>query len=643
MNFGIILTSYTHLTRQTTVPSANGLLYMHRLLSFIAAILLFSSATSYASLGSNNSGFGKNLFADPEFLPVDTAFRFSSRVEDDHIVLIWDIEDGYYLYKERFKFTIDNTQGTLGTPTYSKQGEQKDDPNFGVVNVFHNDIVITIPVSLTNTLEAPIDVTYQGCADAGLCYPPQTKDALFINNIDLNSPPSTPETPSVRDYDSANGIFSFIQSASLPAIIGIFFLLGMGLTFTPCVFPMIPIISSIIAGQKNPTIWKSFNLSLAYVLGMSLTYATAGVITGMLGASANIQAYLQAPAVLITFSVVFVLLALSMFGFYELQLPEGLRNRLNNTSQNIKGGQSIGVFFIGALSALIVSPCVSAPLAGALLYISTTADATLGGLSLFALGLGMGVPLIAVGVGGGKFLPKAGHWMEIVKAAFGIMLIGVAIWLLERLLPSAVTLLLWSLLIGLTGAQMGAFEAAQLGWGRLTKGLGLFLVLYASTLFVGALTGASDPLNPLEKIVNNNVITANTNANNHETTPFNTIHNIDQFSVQKERAKDLEKPILLDFYADWCISCKVMEREVFAQPDAAKLMSNFTLVQADVTNNDAGNQSLLEEYGLFGPPSILFFDSNGKELIEFRVMGEMNEEQFIKQLNDVLEKMELST
>ena len=631
---------------------------MYRFLSFIAAILLFSSASSYASLGSSSSGFGKSLFADPEFLAVDTAFRFSSRVEGDAIVLIWDIEDGYYLYKERFKFKIDKSLGSLGTPIYSKQGKQKDDPNFGVVNVFHDDIVIKIPVTLGNASEALIKVTYQGCADAGLCYPPQTKDSLFVSNTETSSSLTTstltttaktqqqttqPTTKqqTTQDYESANGIFSFIQTATLPAIIGIFFLLGMGLTFTPCVFPMIPIISSIIAGQKNPTTWKSFNLSFAYVLGMSLTYASAGVITGMLGASANIQAYLQAPAVLVTFSVVFVLLALSMFGFYELQLPEGLRNRLNNTSQNIKGGQSVGVFFIGALSALIVSPCVSAPLAGALLYISTTADAMLGGLSLFALGLGMGVPLIAVGVGGGKFLPKAGHWMEIVKAGFGIMLIGVAIWLLERLLPSTVTLLLWSLLVGLTGAQMGAFEAAKLGWERLTKGLGLFLVLYSSTLFIGALTGANDPLNPLEKIISGNVTTENPNS--HEATPFNTVYNLDQFSTQKERAKGIKKPILLDFYADWCISCKVMEREVFAQPAAAELMSNFLLVQADVTNNDIGNQSFLEEYDLFGPPSILFFDPNGNELIELRVMGELNEEQFIKQLNNVLRKLELAT
>lgn len=631
---------------------------MYRFLSFIAAILLFSSASSYASLGSSSSGFGKSLFADPEFLAVDTAFRFSSRVEGDAIVLIWDIEDGYYLYKERFKFKIDKSLGSLGTPIYSKQGKQKDDPNFGVVNVFHDDIVIKIPVALGNASEALIKVTYQGCADAGLCYPPQTKDSLFVSNTETSSSLTTstltttsttqqqttqPTTKqqTIQDYESANGIFSFIQTATLPAIIGIFFLLGMGLTFTPCVFPMIPIISSIIAGQKNPTTWKSFNLSFAYVLGMSLTYATAGVITGMLGASANIQAYLQAPAVLVTFSVVFVLLALSMFGFYELQLPEGLRNRLNNTSQNIKGGQSVGVFFIGALSALIVSPCVSAPLAGALLYISTTADAMLGGLSLFALGLGMGVPLIAVGVGGGKFLPKAGHWMEIVKAGFGIMLIGVAIWLLERLLPSTVTLLLWSLLVGLTGAQMGAFEAAKLGWERLTKGLGLFLVLYSSTLFIGALTGANDPLNPLEKIISGNVTTENPNS--HEATPFNTVYNLDQFSTQKERAKGIKKPILLDFYADWCISCKVMEREVFAQPAAAELMSNFLLVQADVTNNDIGNQSFLEEYDLFGPPSILFFDPNGNEIIELRVMGELNEEQFIKQLNNVLRKLESAT
>ncbi|WP_250658016.1 protein-disulfide reductase DsbD [Alkalimarinus coralli] len=624
---------------------------MHRFLSLIAFILLISSSSSYALQGTNGSTFGKSLFGDAEFLPVDNAFHFSSSVEGESLVLSWQIEEGYYLYKERFKFSLPDTNGSLGSPVFSRQGSEKDDPNFGKVTVFHEDIDIRIPVSLAGLSETPVEVSYQGCADAGLCYPPQTKTALFLTNAQTDSngngngnsaQSSVPAKAGVApDYESASGIFSFIQSASLPAIIGIFFLLGIGLTFTPCVFPMIPIISSIIAGQKNPSTWKSFSLSLSYVLGMSLTYATAGVVTGMLGASANIQAYLQAPAVLITFSIIFVLLSLSMFGFYELQLPEGLRNRLNNTSQGIKGGKSVGVFFIGALSALIVSPCVSAPLAGALLYISTTADATLGGLSLFALGLGMGVPLIAVGVGGGKFLPKAGHWMETIKTVFGIMLIGVAIWLLERLLPSSITLMLWSLLAGLTGAQMGAFEAAQAGKQRVIKGLGLFLVLYASTLFIGALTGAQDPLNPLENIVTKNTQQASTEQQTH--TPFNTVYNLNQFNSEIERSKATEKPVLLDFYADWCISCKVMEREVFTQPSAAQLMSHFTLVQADVTENDQGNQRLLDTFGLFGPPSILFFNPNGDELVEYRVMGELNEEQFIKQLTNVLSALNKAT
>ncbi|UZE94640.1 protein-disulfide reductase DsbD [Alkalimarinus alittae] len=619
---------------------------MYRFISLLTVILLFSSASSYASFGSSTSGFANGLFTDSEFLPVDDAFRFRSRVEGNNIILLWDIEEGYYLYKERFKFEIDALVGTLGTPVYSLVGEKKDDPYFGEVTVFHKDIMVQIPVTLNNLQEASIDVSYQGCADAGLCYPPQTKTALFIKNTNTSSSALTKQAANnnqslAADYDSANGIFSFIQTASLPAIIGIFFLLGLGLTFTPCVFPMIPIISSIIAGQKNPTTLKSFNLSFAYVLGMSLTYAAAGVITGLLGASANIQAYLQAPAVLITFSIVFVLLALSMFGFYELQLPERLRDRLNNKSQNIRGGQSLSVFFIGALSALIVSPCVSAPLAGALLYISTTADATLGGLSLFALGLGMGVPLIAVGVGGGKFLPKAGHWMNAVKAVFGIMLIAVAIWLLERLLPSTVTLLLWSLLVGLSGAQMGAFEAAKFGWERLGKGLGLFLVLYATTLFIGALTGASDPLNPLEKLISSNA--ERSTSTTFETAAFERVYNLDQFNTLTEQSIAVGKPILLDFYADWCISCKVMEREVFSKPLPAELMSNFTLVQADVTENDVDNQLFLDEFGLFGPPSILFFDSNGNELINLRVMGELDEEQFINKLNDVLSQLNIAT
>ena len=612
---------------------------MRSILTLISFILLFSSASSYALTGNNSLGFGKSLFTDSEFLPVDEAFRFNSSIENGKLVLFWDIEDDYYLYKERLRFEIDETKGQLGKPVYSQSGDLKDDPNFGQVTVFHNQLTIDLPVTINTDTgnELPLKISYQGCAEAGLCYPPQTKEILFIQSAYVQTDKG--DNAQNQDLESANGIFSFIQTSSLPAIIGIFFLLGIGLTFTPCVFPMVPIISSIIAGQKNPSTLKSFSLSFSYVLGMSITYASAGVITGLLGASANIQAYLQAPAVLITFSIVFVLLALSMFGFYELQLPAGIRNKLNDTSQNIKGGKSVGVFLIGALSALIVSPCVSAPLAGALLYISATADATLGGLSLFAMGLGMGVPLIAVGVGGGKLLPKAGLWMDIVKAGFGVMLIGVAIWLLERLLPSSVTLILWSLLIGLTAAQMGAFEPARYGWERLWKGIGLFLIAYAVTLFIGAMTGADDPLNPLEHFTGNNFTDKNqssSQSNIHESTVFNTIYSIDEFDAVVSSSSSSLKPVLLDFYADWCISCKVMEREVFSQAEAAQLMSEFTLVQADVTDNDIKNQQLLEKFNLFGPPSILFFDTEGNELKQFRVMGEMNEEQFIEQLKTVL-------
>ena len=639
---------------------------MHRFLIIALPILLFSSTSSYALTSDSSFGFGKSLFTDPDFLPVEEAFRFTSNIEGDNLILSWDIADGYYLYKDRLKFKVDEKLGALGTETYSEPGELKDDPSFGKVKVFHNYISIKLPATIKQGNELPVKVTYQGCADAGLCYPPQTKETLYVRNSDttapqlnntdsasrstnsasqlkdktpilLNSANATRVSPTEPDLESANGIFSFIQTASLLSIVGIFFLLGIGLTFTPCVFPMVPIISSIIAGQKKPSTLKSFGLSLSYVLGMASTYALAGVITGMLGASANIQAYLQAPVVLITFSIVFVLLAFSMFGFYELQLPEPIRNRLNNTSQNIKGGQSIGVFFIGALSALIVSPCVSAPLAGALLYISATADATLGGLSLFALGLGMGVPLIAVGVGGAKFLPKAGHWMDVVKAGFGVMLIGVAIWLLERLLPSSVTLILWSLLIGLTAAQMGAFESAKVGRERLQKGLALFLVLYSVTLFVGAMTGAKDPLNPLNNITSSNRSLSSYNIDSEH--KFKTIYSINELNLGIETSLTSAKPVLLDFYADWCISCKVMEREVFALPEVSELMAQFTLIQADVTKNSSENQDMLEKYKLFGPPSILFFDASGNEMLQHRIMGEVNKEQFIGHLKKVISSM----
>ena len=611
----------------------------------IIFLMLFSLNNASASALDNLLNKGKSLDTEQvDFLKVDDAFRFQSELTKTGLQLKWIIEPGYYLYFERFKFTSANENTNIGEPEFSTQGEPEEDPYFGLVHIIQDELTIFLPISLNEgSTEDEIKISYQGCAKAGLCYPPKSQYLLFTaadapentniqtSNTEINNKGIEQSTVQANDnLEDASGIFNFISNSSLPLIVGIFFLLGLGLTFTPCVFPMIPIITSIIAGQQKPTTGKSFALASAYVLGMALTYAAAGVITGLLGAGANIQAALQNPYILSFFASIFVLLSLAMFGLYELQLPAFIRDRLNNTSQNLSGGHITSVFFIGALSALVVSPCVSAPLAGALLYISSSADAVIGGLSLFAMGLGMGVPLIIIAVSGSKLMPKAGQWMNQVKYVFGIMLLAVAIWLLSRVIPGEVSMILWAILIGVSATQMGAFDSAKQGWPRAFKGLGLILALYSAILLVGALSGATDPLKPLTKFTqNNNVLSPQSNLEHVE---FNVVY--DEEGLEKERliAIAANKPMLVDFYADWCISCIVMENTVFPLPEIKSKLEQFHLVKADVTQNTTKNQDLLNKFGLFGPPSILLFDIKGNENKALRIVGEINKSGFEERL-----------
>lgn len=625
------------------------------LVNFVSIMVLWFTSFAFTYAEGLSNLLANNTKADmgqSEFLKVDEAFEFQSEPSENGVKLTWKIAPHYYLYFERFKFKAKSETTTLGEPQFSQQGDAKEDPYFGLVHVIHDELTVFLPINLNvDSTEDEIKITYQGCAEAGLCYPPKNQYVLFTksesNSNELVKPLSDEnasittqtlisETPNERNLEDASGIFNFISNSSLPLIIGIFFLLGLGLTFTPCVFPMIPIITSIIAGQKKPTTAKSFALSSAYVLGMALTYASAGVITGLLGAGANIQAALQNPFILTFFAGIFVLLSLAMFGLYELQLPAFIRDRLNNTSQNLSGGHITSVFFIGALSALVVSPCVSAPLAGALLYISSTADALIGGASLFALGLGMGVPLIVIAVSGSKLLPKAGQWMNQVKYVFGVMLLAVAVWLLSRTIPAQVSMILWSILIGVSATQMGAFEAANSGWKRISKGLGLLLALYSAILLIGALSGAHDPLKPFSQFTdNNNKVTTETTI---KKPAFNTIYNLEGLEQERQKAIASGKPMMVDFYADWCISCVVMENQVFPQPDISALMANFHLVKADVTENTAENQALLNSFGLFGPPSILLYDKEGSENKGLRIVGEIHKEAFGDRLKLILKK-----
>jgi len=607
-------------------------------------LALPAALTVFAMLGilvpATASAAGGSFFGsgNGDFLPVDEALPFNFTTDTGAVVLSWNIAPEHYLYKSRINITPVTDGVAIGEPEFSLPGTVTDDEFFGEMTVFFDPVDARVPVTLPDGLsEAQLQVTYQGCAKAGLCYPPQTRDVLYYpgkGHTELpgstSSVSPTAGATSTTDTSSATGLAGFLSSQSIWMIAGLFFLLGLGLTFTPCVLPMVPIISSMVSGHNTRTTSHALLLAGSYVLGMAITYAAAGVITGLLGASFNLQAQLQSPWVLGVFATLFVIFALSMFDMFEIQLPRFIRDPLNNASHRMTGSRVLGIFGIGALSALIVSPCVSAPLAGALLYISTTQDALVGGVSLLSLGLGMGVPLILVAVGGRKFLPTSGHWMTAVKHFYGVMLLAVAIWLVERLLPGWASLTLWGLLVAITGVQLGAFDAARAGWERTRKGLGLIMFAYGLALLAGAISGANDPLRPLAPFS----ATAGTFQNSEVShAAFQRVKDPDQIRAMLASARDAQQPVMLDFYADWCISCKVMERNVFSQPEVIDALGPYTLLQIDMTDNTTAQQALLDELGLFGPPAILFYRTDGEEVAEARVLGEMNKRQFLAHLN----------
>lgn len=584
------------------------------------------------------------LTSDPNdgFLPVDEALPFDFKTAEGGVVLSWNIAPEHYLYKERVSIRSETEGVVLSAPTFSAPGTATEDEFFGKVTVFYDPVEARVAVDLPEGVrEAQLMVTYQGCANAGLCYPPQTRDVLYYagsgNTDAVVSTTATPETANINssessatsDTRSASGLAGFLAQQSLVVVALVFLALGLGLTFTPCVLPMVPIISALVSSRNTKTSAHALLLAFSYVLGMALTYAAAGVITGLLGASFNLQAQLQSPWVLGTFAALFVLFALAMFNVFDIQLPRFLRDRLNEASSNLSGGRIASTFLIGAVSALVVSPCVSAPLAGSLLYISTTQDAIAGGVALFALGLGMGIPLILVAVGGRKFLPASGPWMNVVKAFYGVMLLAVAIWLIERMTPGWFALSLWGLLAAITGIQLGAFDPAKPGWQRTWKGLGMVIFVYGLALLAGAISGANDPLRPLAPYIASQNPAGDQPVTHAEFTRLETPHDIQR---ELDSAAAAGQPVMLDFYADWCISCKVMERNVFSDPAVISALTPITLLQIDMTDNTPEQQQFLDQLGLFGPPAILFYQRGGQEAENFRVLGEMNRDEFLAHL-----------
>jgi len=572
---------------------------------------------------------------EDEVLPPDQVFIFSARAEDGHTLRAhWRILDGYYLYREKFRFSLqDPPPGvSLGEPRFPK-GEMKTDEAFGRMEVYHEAVEILIPVNRPagGPLELTLVAEYQGCAERGLCYPPQKKTTPILlpaASTAASAPPPQPEpaTPAApAPMSEQDRIAQSLAGSSLWMIVLTFYGFGLLLAFTPCVFPMIPILSGIIVGQgEGLTTRRAFVLSLVYVLAMALTYTVAGVIAGLFGA--NLQAAFQNPWVLGTFALVFILLALSMFGFYELQLPASWQTKLSEVANKQKGGTLTGVAVMGLLSALIVGPCVAAPLAGALIYIGQTGDAVLGGIALFALSMGMGTPLLLLGTSAGKLLPKAGPWMDTIKAVFGVLLLAVAVWMLERIVPEWVAMSLWAIILIVSSIYMGAFdrmEPGTSGWRRLWKGLGLILFIYGALLLVGVAAGAKDPLRPLHGLA-----LGPGGAQAPAELRFEKITTPAELDRLLAQARQEGRPVMVDFYADWCISCKEMERYTFSDPGVQAVLSRAVLVKADVTANDDPAKALMQRYGIIGPPAILFFGPDGEERRPYRLVGFLEAERF---------------
>ena len=571
------------------------------------------------------SGFAQA--AEPELLEPEKAFAFSARVvAPDAIEVRYVIAKGYYLYRDKFRFTLEPAAAAAGAPRLPP-GIIKKDEFFGEVAVYRDEVRIALPVAAGGQDGRVVLIAVsQGCADVGVCYVPVEQKT----ELRLAAAGSAPAVgASVLGEDA---LIAELFRGETWLLIASFFGFGLLLSFTPCVLPMVPILSGIIVGRGHQlTRMHALLLSGAYVLGMAITYALAGVAAGLSGAL--LSAALQNPWVLGGFALVFVVLALSMFGFYELQLPSSLQSKLAGASGQLHGGHFFGVFVMGMLSALIVGPCVAAPLAGALLYISQSGDAVLGGSALFAMALGMGVPLLAVGASAGALVPKAGPWMESVKRFFGVLLLAVAIYLVSPVVPMAMQMLAWAALLILTGVYLRAIDPLPQGahgFARVSKGVGIIALVAGMAYVVGALSGSRDVLQPLSGL--RGAVAGAPAAG--LTVAFQRVGSVAELDAAVAAAQG--KTVMLDFYADWCVSCKEMERYTFTDPAVQSRLAGMIKLQADVTAGSADHQALLKRFRLFGPPGIVFFDPVGREIQGLRVIGFQSADKFSTVLDQAL-------
>ncbi len=616
-----------------------------------------SSSALPPGLPSGQSPFGEQNGV----LPPEQAFRTEAiAMDDDTVSLRISMPPGIYLYRDKIKVASADPAVRIAA-VQLPAGQQQHDEHFGQVAVYYDQV--EIPVTLQRNRSAagtlPLTVAFQGCVKDGICYPPMQREIPVLlptmagekaNSQAPPQPDSDQSTTVEIETAAENGtsdnrnlsqekqglseqdsIIESLKSRSAFYTILSFFGFGLLLALTPCVFPMIPILSGLIAGQGKITTSRAFVLSLAYVVAMALTYTAAGVAAGLLGA--NIQAAFQKPWIIILFSLIFVALAFSMFGYYELQLPAKWQNKLSSLSNRQKGGSLLGVIVMGFLSALIVGPCVAPPLAAAVLFISRSGDAFIGGLALFAMGLGMGAPLLVIGTSQGKFMPKSGGWMNVVKAFFGVLLLGMAVWFLSRILPEAVILGLWGLLllaaaILWTGYAKDSDISATAA--RVFDFLKITLLVLGIAMLIGALMGNTDPLKPLAGLRSGGTSGAMDSA--PAAAAFRPVTSLEELDTI---LANTSKPIMLDFYADWCTECKRMEKSTFHDPAIAKALKDFVALKADVTQQNAQDKALMQRFGVIGPPATLFFDRHGRLLNRYNFFGYKNAQELAQTLQQV--------
>ncbi len=562
--------------------------------------------------------------------PADDVFKLTAnRIDPNSFILEWTIAPGFFLYRDRIHFTeIPNEPFHLANINFPNAIKKHASQN-QIIKIYRNKLTMPVSVLGSQGGEGLFNINFQGCSNDGFCYPPEMKQVKLAFNdkrelIDASIEQKQMKSPSQTEISPNNDSLHQLFSTNNWAWIFLsFFGFGLLLSFTPCVLPMIPVLSSIILGQgKKLSVHKSFLLSLSYILSMATTYAFVGAFVALMGS--NLQIAIQTPWVIAVFSIIFVLLALSMFEFYDLRLPSSWQTKLTKLSHSRAGGYYIGAAIMGCLSTLILSPCVTAPLIGALGYIANTGDVARGSLSLFFMGLGMGTPLLLIGSSASKWIPKTGNWMHAIKAFFGLLLLAVAINLLSRILPAVFIMGLWASLLIFTGIYSGALTHARTNQEKFRQGIGIITLIYGILILIGASQGSQDPLQPLIPPVSSRApITSHT--------PLKTLS-----AVKQAIADANKKPIILDFYADWCASCKHIEATTLKDPAVVQALQNVVFIKIDVTNNNEESQALLNYFNVIAPPTFIFYNSNSKELSHLRLVGNLSTKQLLNSLGQIL-------